>query len=542
MPYAINLNLFAISALITALTCFWLSFLAFTYAKIKLHRIWGVFNLVIGGWAFFVFLAAISKNSSTAYNFWCISHVIGIFVSVLIFHAACLFCNLHYPNLIRLSYLYGATHIFLNFWHGGGTLYESVKTKYLFDSIYYLQAKPFFAVWLSPWIFLAIFTIFHLFKYARKHSSHSAQLWGIVSIIGYLGGSSTFLPMFGINIYPVALFLLPIYTIILTYAIFRYQFIDLQVILEKSIVYSLVVAITSAVYLIVVMGLERSVQQIFHYQSSFISIATALGIGMIITPLSSKVRFWADRLIFKATPLEIAQQNELYRLEATKSEKFKTVATLASGIAHEIKNPITTIKTFFDHIPDKKDDPEFLEKLKRIAGHEITRVNDLVQELLEFAKPSPAVFKETPILKLLNETLSFISPQLHKNNVHLIKQLDQTSDVALQIDSNKIKQALLNILLNAIDAMPNGGTLTLSTQLRSASPQSVSICIRDTGCGIDKKDLPHIFDPFFSKKANGTGLGLAISKGIIEEHNGKIKVKSELEKGTTQFQIELPLI
>ena len=104
-----------------------------------------------------------------------------------------------------------------------------------------------------------------------------------------------------------------------------------------------------------------------------------------------------------------------------------------------------------------------------------------------------------------------------------------------------MKQVFLNLILNSIEAMPNGGTLTVSTNLfSSGDKESVIICVRDSGCGIPEKDIPHIFEPFYSTKEKGTGLGLSISYSIIKEHQGEIKVESEIGKGT-RFEIELPL-
>ena len=109
------------------------------------------------------------------------------------------------------------------------------------------------------------------------------------------------------------------------------------------------------------------------------------------------------------------------------------------------------------------------------------------------------------------------------------------------IDANKIKQAFLNLFLNAIDVMPSGGTLTVSTNLRSSGDDlAVLICIKDTGCGICEEDIPHIFEPFFTTKEKGTGLGLAITYSIIKEHNGEIGIESCIGKGT-KFGIVLPL-
>ena len=280
---------------------------------------------------------------------------------------------------------------------------------------------------------------------------------------------------------------------------------------------------------------EKILQGIIGYNSIFISVTTAFLLGIIFFPLGRKIQYAIDKVFFKGTREEIAFQNELLRKEITQSEKHKAVAALASGIAHEVRNPLTALKAFYEHFPEKKNDPKFLEKFTRIAGKEIGRIEGLIQQLLDFAKPSPPSFQETDMNRLIEETLDLISNKLGANNITLHKHL--ASNIQhLNVDKNQIKQVLLNIFLNAIDAMPTGGILTIRT---TSDEQRTTISISDTGSGIAPEDLKRIFEPFFSKKATGTGLGLAITQGIIQEHGGKIKVNSTIGEGT-EFIIELP--
>jgi signal transduction histidine kinase len=219
---------------------------------------------------------------------------------------------------------------------------------------------------------------------------------------------------------------------------------------------------------------------------------------------------------------------------------MKSIAILASGMAHEIKNPLTPIKTFSEQLPSRLDDKEFLLKFSKIINKEVDRIDSLVQELLSFAKPSPPQLIETDIHQLIEQTLEFLNNDLIRHKINL-NTLFENENGFINIDRKQIKQALLNIFLNAIDAMPNGGILTIETSIiASVAKQSFIIKISDTGCGIKPIDLPHIFDPFFTKKDHGTGLGLSITHEAIKNHNGKIFTKSELGKGTT-FKIELPL-
>lgn len=315
---------------------------------------------------------------------------------------------------------------------------------------------------------------------------------------------------------------------------------DINIVFKTSIVYSLLITSVSIAYLTIVLTIEKVLQNILGYKSISVSLSAAFIIGIIVIPLRNRIQFLLDRSLFKGTQPEIAAENELLRREVAQSEKHKAVAALASGIAHEVRNPLTALKTFYEHSPGKKNDPGFIAKFTHIAGKEIGRIEGLIQQLLDFAKPSPPSFHETDINKLIEDTLALLSNKLHTNNIALAYQPSPINH-HLKVDQNQIKQALLNILLNAIDAMPTGGKLTVSSSSEGGVHRtSYIVTIADTGSGIAPEDLKHIFEPFFSKKASGTGLGLAITQGVIQEHKGKIKVISEVEKGT-EFIIRLPI-
>ena len=206
---------------------------------------------------------------------------------------------------------------------------------------------------------------------------------------------------------------------------------------------------------------------------------------------------------------------------------MKTVAIMASGMAHEIKNPLTPIKTFSEQLPSHLDDKEFLLKFSKIIGKEVDRIDNLVQQLLNFAKPAPPQLKQVNIHQLIEQTLELLNNDLIRHKISLNTSFEN-KNILIRLDPQQIKQALLNIFLNAIDAMPEGGLLSVNTNTQS---NKLCMTITDTGNGINAEDINHIFDPFFSKKDHGTGLGLSITHEIIKNHNGKIFAESELGQG-----------
>ena len=146
-----------------------------------------------------------------------------------------------------------------------------------------------------------------------------------------------------------------------------------------------------------------------------------------------------------------------------------------------------------------------------------------MHELLEFAKPSPLNLKDIHILSLVDNTVDFLNSHFLKYNINVIRSYDINQDIVVNADINRLRQAFLNIFLNAIEAMEAGGQIKIS--LKQKKGEKVNIIIEDNGSGISSKDIKHIFDPFYTTKDHGTGLGLSITQRIIQDHNGKIFVE-----------------
>ncbi len=225
----------------------------------------------------------------------------------------------------------------------------------------------------------------------------------------------------------------------------------------------------------------------------------------------------------------LAKENERLMEEIRRGDRLKAVATLAAGMAHEIKNPLTSIKTFTEYLDTKYNDESFRDKFKRIVGGEVDKINTIVGHLLDFAKPKPLSLQKVDIYNAIDETLSLLSNDFIKKRIDIVREYNTKELSTINADPNRLKQAFLNLFLNAMDAMKNGGKMIVNTRL---SGNNLEITIEDTGSGIPKKDIPHIFDPFYSTKENGTGLGLSIVYGIIKEHGGSITCESEVGKGT----------
>lgn len=223
--------------------------------------------------------------------------------------------------------------------------------------------------------------------------------------------------------------------------------------------------------------------------------------------------------------------------QVKRAERLASVGKLAAGVAHEIRNPLGALKGFLQYFQHKL----VLEKQEKtyftIMTHEVDRLNTVISNLLDFARPKEPVFEPCDLSKLLQHVLALVEGDLQAKQIQTSVDI-QAELPQIQVDQDQITQVVLNILLNAIHATESGGTISLRTAVQDN--KFVEVAIHDTGKGISSNDLPRIFDPFFSTKKQGTGLGLAIAHTIIEQHGGKIMVESTEGQGST-FRIQLPV-
>ncbi len=239
------------------------------------------------------------------------------------------------------------------------------------------------------------------------------------------------------------------------------------------------------------------------------------------------------------------------REEVLRSEKLSSLGRLAAGVAHEVGNPMGAILGYTNLLTDHvADNPEAIDYLRRIEK-DVTRINTIVRELLDFSRPSPSEPAPVDINALVMESTSFLAGQSLMASVKIDTQLEQGVGM-VRADANQLKQVLINLMLNARDAMEEGGALTIATRRifpmtkGTGSDQHptefIEISVSDTGKGIAASELNKIFDPFYTTKppGQGTGLGLAISLRIIETFGGSIHVESVEGKGST-FTVKLPL-
>jgi len=257
--------------------------------------------------------------------------------------------------------------------------------------------------------------------------------------------------------------------------------------------------------------------------------ATTLRVSIL--PVKTRERAEMVVVLNNLTSAPIFDQN-MRRLD-----RLASLGTLSASMAHEIKNCMVAITTFFDLLQQKGQDTE----LTGVVGRELQRIDAIVTQMLRFAAPARAAFTTVRVHDVLDHSLRLLQHQISGKLISLQRRYQAEPD-AVRGDDAQLQQAFMNLLLNAVEAMGTNGVLTVGTEITGGKHGSrlLRIQIQDTGAGIPPENLRRLFVPFFTTKKNGTGLGLAISQRIAHEHQGVIHVQSKINKGST-FSLSLPV-
>lgn len=217
--------------------------------------------------------------------------------------------------------------------------------------------------------------------------------------------------------------------------------------------------------------------------------------------------------------------------EVTRTRHLNSIGSLAAGIAHEIRNPLSSIKGFAVYFKERLSGNKEDEQTADVMIAETERLNRVISQLIEFAKPLELKKEKVQFVDLVQHTIKLIAADAQKNKVSV--EIDAVAQMpALEVDPDKIKQVLLNIFLNSLAALKEGGKLTIEL---STETDNLTVIISDNGTGIEKMDLLKIYDPYFTSKPAGTGLGLAVVQKIMEAHGGRINVESTAGEGTKVY-------
>ncbi len=703
----LSMNPFALAGFLTCLSSLLFGFFVFSRNPARrLNQLWLGFTITVALWGLGSIWIALETDPQTALLAWRVAFAVSvIWIPIVFLHFTCVFSDTLHPRLLLGSYLVGAScvPIILTSPH----FFSGVRLA--FSSFYYATPGPLlFTFFTIGWLGLTMYShILLVQSFRRSSDARRAQIkyFFIATAIGYAGGSLEFLPIFGLEVYPWGHFAIPLYPIIMAYAIVKYRLMDTSIVLEKGLSYLTLFSVAaipafgillwaqhlyfgsinypfSATMLVIfhflvlgsytiktraeetigkklfkdrhetattlsqfskalvsildfdtlteeitetlkrVMGIHHATLYIWDKQknvygpvsSSPATISPIRRFGLT-HPLPVRLHEHQEPLVreeieyvntlkgseqvaqqlkaldvdvclpflnthhqligfcllgprhtqtgYSAEDLQlltslgqnaaIALDNAMLYEDLKQSQQLiqrnnqlRSLEIMAGGFAHEIRNPLTSIKTFVQLAPHRLNDHNFLKDFGRIVTDDVTRIERLCQEVLSYSHhPIPQILEED-----LHEIIEacLYATQVKASNTPVLIAKDFAKELPpLHIDQQQMKQVLLNIFFNALEAM-SGERQILSVRTyfinRPTGDPWIQIEISDSGHGIGPKELEHIFDPFFttkheSKEHEGTGLGLAIAHQIIQAHGGTIEASSQIGEGTT-FLITLP--
>jgi two-component system nitrogen regulation sensor histidine kinase GlnL len=272
-----------------------------------------------------------------------------------------------------------------------------------------------------------------------------------------------------------------------------------------------------------------------------------VGVIALGEKLNREMFYASDLHLLTTLATEVALGVRYRRMEeqAVHQNKLISLGTIAAGIAHEIRNPLASIRTFAQLLPTNSDDPDFKNSFGKRVIQDVDRITKVIQSMLSFARPGTVNFADHAASELVEEALTLVQSRLKNKNITVTRLFHELP--VLRVDKQQIIQVLLNLLNNAVDALPPEGQIRITTGVHrvegtkgQSGPRFGVIEVADNGPGIPVAARSRLFDPFFTTKKEGTGLGLSISQKIIRDHNGLITVSSIEGRGTS-FQVHLPI-
>jgi len=647
------INFLNISFLLISLTCLGLGLLIIGFGREKIHRLWSLFNISLAIWAFGCFMGTMARDPDVSLFWWTLGQISGVWASAFFFHVVCILCTTTKKPILILGYANAIIFDLLAI-----TQNMDLGVQYLFGSMYYLKALSYkILIVICVWSYIAIQGHYELFKYYGQLSDKKTKIqfkfWIFGMMIGYGGGALNFLPMFDIMIYPYTVITIAIYCVIATYAIFRHQMLNIEVIIKKSLVFAGLLAAVFAILilptiliqeyilrtagfagrisglaisgLIIILTMRRietfliNVTDRFLFQKKYnykellntfaTEVLTVLELDKLISLTVSKLKDIIrlnscemlvfsdkkrpDEIIISASKskgyllksenpnvrseliIPITMQEEivgslllgkkksdeaysqddldillplsrtlaiaisnaqlLKRLsevqkEAVQKEKMATVGTLVAGMAHEIQNPITTINIFSEYLQEKIMDNEFREKYRSIVVKEIDKIDHIIQAMVDFSSEETGFEPEAvSIYDSINEIITLMGLRYEiGSRIQIVNEI--SPDISpIKANKKEFEEIILNLTQNGIHAIKDAGKITFKA---FEAGDSVSVEIKDTGCGMSEEVLDKLFNPFFTTRSKGFGLGLFVVKELVKRNNGTISVESKVGEGT----------
>ncbi|MFA5337358.1 MAG: histidine kinase N-terminal 7TM domain-containing protein, partial [Candidatus Omnitrophota bacterium] len=409
---------FVIALWIEALASLFFGIFILFKGKENFHKIFALASFSIAWWSFSQIWFISCDKYLTALIWARISSIGVFFIPTFFLHFTISFLQIKNKSwLIRLAYL---TSLFF----GGlcATKYMVMNVAPKFYVKYFIVpgiAFHFGGIFFLICIFYSFWKLLEAYRSSsgKKRNQLKYLLWA--TFFGHAAGMFNFLIDYNINIpiVPFLTYLGSFWIGIATYAILRHRLFDISVVIKRTAVYSVLVTLITISYFILIYIVESSFRGFVGYKSISLTIGFLVVFTLLFQPLKNFIQSFIDKYFFKGSQAALADELQKAQEELKRTERLKAVGTLAAGMAHEIKNPLTGIKTFTEYLLEKRNEPGFLEKFHKIVSIEVNKINSIVQQLLDFSKPKPLQLKEVNIHQIIDQTLSLLSNSLIKHKI-----------------------------------------------------------------------------------------------------------------------------
>jgi len=506
--------------------------------QIKTNRFFAYFCFSISIWSLFYYLWLSTTHNIVMAEFYLRTLMLPVLVMpATLFDFITSFLKINIPSWIRtFNYLFATCMALFVY-----TPLFAYDMHPIMNGFLWLKAGPLYHLFLFHFWLLISYGMWQLWTSYKNIQEKSLKKQTLLIFSGLLitfsGGAANYLPWYGFNVPPVTNITVPGYVILITYAILKYQLLDIKIVIKNSLIFSVLASMITILYFGVVYFSENILKITIGYHSPIASLATAVLVAIFFIPAKDFVQSLVEKYIFKATYAQIAEQNERLRRQIMVSERYKTFSEISKSVTVAIRDPLTTLKTYSHFYQSKLDDRAFLEKFGTVLSKEIQKIQDLTDGLSKYSTPEPLSIERTEIYFLINQVLEGLKHQLSNQKINLQHYYDDKASFWLHVDPKQLQQVLTNIILNSFKTMPTGGQLWIGAE---KNEETFSIFIKDTGTPIPKDQLDKVFDPFHRYHEENQGLDLAIAFSIIENHGGKILVESGKDSGN-EFIIQLPI-
>ena len=503
--------------------------------------IWCLFGMGVSLWGFGCFYLFTAQDAQVALFWGRVINIIAIFIPIFFFHFVVLLTNTFKENKIEVLIYYLITLIY---WCLAIIFYQSyvpsVTAKV--GTTFYPDAGALYKFFPYMYGYLTIRGLMILKLSHDKVSSirrNQYKYFLLASVIGMVGGGMTFFPVLNVPIFPFTMIAVPFFHVTVAYLILKHNLMDIRVIIRRSLIYTILIFFLTVFYMAAVYSLGRIFQNTLGYESTIGSIGVFVVMAILCVPLKDYVQSFVDKFFFKASYLQMVEENDLLRQQVLRAQRYETMSTFSKSIITELRNPLTALVGYGHHLPKRLNDAAFMDKFIQVYDKELARIQVLVKRLAEFSTPQQLELKEENLTPIVLEAMTKIEAILKDKKINLVKYMLEDRQLTVSIDAKQIKQALNNFLLSAIHSIPDkGGQIWIGLE---EMDDRIELRIKDTGKGFTPDELTRIFDPLFDQEVEDANFGISAAQTIIHNHGGKVIVDSEPGVGT-EWIIHLPRI